>query len=562
MRLRSLPILLCALLLVAAAGFSGAAPLPKQTGLPEELIIQDQPPLAEQATLLLQMATWVRESAPQAGWGEKLAGLFSGTQKTPLINLSQLSTAAAALRGKALPIAVQGIFQPGLDASTASLSSRGMTCLLALGEGVVREGLPENPAGLPVRAEGMAQVHPNGMVTVQVAKLTPGGSLVGLRLARVYELQGQWQTAVNTYGEAAKQAQAEGYEFAAFGATQAAHLTLTQLRDEKAAKGLYAAAWNLYTKRAGGKPVYFTWSQTPEGDWKSASVAEAIDDPLRRLEETGFWYKLVAGFVTLSGGSAGLGLLLLAVATRILVYPLTKKQMASARDMQRLQPMMKSLQDKYKDDKQKFQEEFWKLCQEHGVNPLGGCLPMLVQMPLLYFVYVGVRAYIVNLEQSGFLWVPSLAQPDMWLLIVYTLSQIAFGKVTQAQNPSAAIDPQQKRQQQMMTYMMPVMFFFLFQSFPAAFMLYWLGTNLAYLGQQIWYNRTAPPLDAPLAKKSGQGGGMFARMMSGAAKPEEEKPSSGETSYESKKAAAEGKMTSRQEAEKRRKKKRWTARPK
>ncbi len=538
-----------------------AAPLPRQRGLPEELVIQDQPPLAEQLRTLEQMAAHTRQHAPKPGFFEKAKAFFSGGQQVPLINLSQLGAAATALKGKPALIAVQGVWQPGKDAGVASFSSRGVTCRLTLGPGVVREGLPESLAGLPVRAEGLAQVQPNGVVTIQVARLIPGGSLVDLRIARAHELEGQYQAAMDPYNVAARLAQTENYEFGPFAATRAADLALTQLRDEKAARGLYSSAWNLYSKRVRGEPAYHTWVQSPDGDWRQEPVTVAIAEPLRQLEQDGFWYRFVAGFVTVCGGNAGLALLLLAVVTRVLVYPLTKRQLASARDMQRLQPMMKALQEKHKGDKQKFQEEFWKLCQEHGVNPLGGCLPLLVQMPLLYFVYVGLRAYIVNLDQASFLWVPSLAQPDMILLIVYTISQIAFGKVTQAQNPAAAMDPQQRQQQQMMTYMMPIMFFFLFQGFPAAFMLYWLGTNVVYLAQQMYYNHTAPPLDAPLTPKRG-GGGWFARMMHSAGKTTttpQPPPSTG--SYEAKRAASEGKLTSKQEADKRRKKRRWT-RPK
>jgi YidC/Oxa1 family membrane protein insertase len=242
----------------------------------------------------------------------------------------------------------------------------------------------------------------------------------------------------------------------------------------------------------------------------------------------------------------------------MLVYPLTKKQLASARDMQRLQPMMKALQEKHKDDKQKFQEEFWKLCQEHGVNPLGGCLPLIVQMPLMIAVYSGVRAYLVNLDHASFLWVHSLAQPDLWLLGIYTVSQIGFGKVTQSQNPTAAVDPQQKQQQQMMTYMMPLMFFFIFQSFPAAFMLYWLGLNLAYLAQTLYYNKTAPPLDRPLVPKpAGGGGGFFAKIMTGAGQPSDKEQRPTDQSFDARKAMADGKMTSKEDAKARRKKKRW-----
>jgi YidC/Oxa1 family membrane protein insertase len=554
--------LLSALLLASAAG---AAPLPKQTGLPAELVISGQPPLAEQAKVLENpLASYVKASAPKSGLLDKLGGFFTGGKKVPLIGLAQLPAAAVQFKGQPTPIAVQGVFQAGPDPNVASFSSRGVSCVLSLGPAVVRAGLPTGSlAGLPIRAEGLAQVAPNGVVTLQVARLLPGGSLVDLRLGRVHELQGDYAGALATYEEAASLAQGEGYEFAAFAQIRAAELTLNQLKDDKAAQKLYAAAWQFYTKRDKGQAVYNTWVQTSAGDWKAAAVSEVIADPLKKLNETGFWYKLVQGFVTVCGGtanpySAGLGLLLLALATRLLVWPLTKKQLASARDMQRLQPMMKALQAKHKDDKQKFQEEFWKLCQEHGVNPLGGCLPMIVQMPLLWLVYAGVRAYIVNLDHSTFLWVHSLAQPDLWLLGLYTVSQIAFGKVTQGQNPAAAADPAQKQQQQMMTYMMPVMFFFLFQSFPAAFMLYWLGTNLVYLGQQLLYNRMAPPLDTPLVPKpAGGGGGFFAKMMSSAGKPPEKEQPPSDQSYDARKAISEGKMTSKEDAKARRKKKRW-----
>ncbi len=547
------------------------APLPNQQGLPPELTLADQPPLTEQVKTLEQLAAWVKQSTPQAGLGEKIKSLFAGGErKAVLINLPQLPVVAPALAEKPTLIAVQGLFVPGTKPEVASFAGRDSSCVLSLGPAVLREGLPEDLAGLPVRAEGLAQVQPgSGLVTIQVAKLTPGGSLCYLRLGRAYELLGQYQAAVAAYLEGAALAQRErtasgaGYEFGVFGATQAAWLTYRQLGDEKTARNLYSRAWTLGTS---SREATVTWVQEqdaqgePTGFWKQDLVTQAIAPTLKALEEKGFWYKFVQGFVTLAGGNAGLGLLLLAVATRILVYPLTKKQMASARDMQRLQPMMKQLQEKYKGDKQKFQEEFWKLCREHGVNPLGGCLPMLVQMPLLYFVYMGVRAYIVNLDGQGFLWVHSLARPDIPLLIVYTLSQIAFGKVTQQQNPSAALDPQQRQQQQMMTYLMPVMFFFLFQGFPAAFMLYWLGTNLAYLAQQLWYNRTAPPLDQPLTPKQA-GGGWLTKMMGAASRPSEEGAHSAAPSFEEKKAAAEGKMTSKADAEKRRKRKRWS-RPK
>jgi YidC/Oxa1 family membrane protein insertase len=576
-RLRSIAIWLGAALLASAAA---AAPLPKQIGLPPELVISDQPPLpnqltglglvgtetalAKQATLLEKMAEYVKQTAPKPGLLDKLGSMFGAGSKIQLISLPQLAALAATHKGEPMLLAVQGVFEAGADASVGSFSSGGTTCVLALGPAVARDGLPQGSLeGLPIRAEGTAQVAPNGLVTLQVARLAPGGSLVSLRVGRVDELQGQNEPAVAAYKEAASEAQGEAVagiasEFAPFAEIRAADLTLNQLHDDKAARTLYAGAWQLFTKQIKGVPVYTAWVQTPDGDWKQSLVADAVATPLKALNENLFWYKLVAGFVSVCGGNPGLALILLAIVSRMLVYPLTKKQLASARDMQRLQPMMKALQEKHKDDKQKFQEEFWKLCQEHGVNPLGGCLPLIVQMPLMIAVYSGVRAYMVNLDHASFLWVHSLAQPDLWLLGIYTISQIGFGKVTQSQNPTAAVDPQQKQQQQMMTYMMPLMFFFIFQSFPAAFMLYWLGLNLAYLAQTLYYNKTAPPLDRPLTPKpAGGGGGFLAKMMAGPAQPSDKEQRPSDQSFDARKAAAEGKMLSKEDAKARRKKKRW-----
>jgi YidC/Oxa1 family membrane protein insertase len=560
------------LVLAAGALTVSAAPLPGQQGLPLELTIQDQPSLNDQVKTLQDMMVWVQASQPQAGGiMDKLKGLVGGGgSKAPLINLSTLADAGQKpqalqqMNGKL--IAVQGLLQLGKDPSTGILASDvagQVSCRLSLGAAMAKEGLPAKLDWLPVRAEGLAQVEANGKVTVTVAKLTPAPALVALRLGRIYEVLGEqktagaYQAAVDYY----RAAMAPGptvYDFSPFAGTEAGHIAADpqKLNNAKVAVGLYNAAWTAYNKQVNGQPLYFTWERSPDGgDWKRLAVGDAIAGPLKLLVQDGFWYKLVDSFVMLCGGSAAWGLLLLAVATRVLVYPLTKKQLASARDMQRLQPMMKSLQEKHKGDKQKFQEEFWKLCQEHGVNPLGGCLPMVVQMPLLYFVYMGVRAYMPNLGGQSFLWVHSLAQPDIALLIIYTVSQVAFGKVTQQQNPSAAMDPQQKQQQQMMTYMMPVMFFFLFQSFPAAFMLYWLGTNVAYLGQTLWYNHTATPLDVMPTKGSGQGS-WLSRLTGSLSKPEDG-AGSDSSSYEERKAAAEGKLTNKADADKKRKKKRW-----
>jgi YidC/Oxa1 family membrane protein insertase len=222
--------------------------------------------------------------------------------------------------------------------------------------------------------------------------------------------------------------------------------------------------------------------------------------------------------------------------------------------MKRLQPQIKALQERFTDDKQKFQEEFWKLCQANGVNPLGGCLPMLVQFPILIMLWQGIRNYIVQFQGHGFLWVRDLASPDYGLLIAYTISMVLFQKMTQKLQPTPVMNPQQAQQQQMMTYMMPAMFFFFFQNFPAAFLLYWLATNVVYFVQQYSYtaavSRKSGGEDtetlAPTAKKGGFAAAMARMMSMKAAGDDAAGPAGPESrSFHEKQAESKGKKVGR-----------------
>jgi YidC/Oxa1 family membrane protein insertase len=217
-------------------------------------------------------------------------------------------------------------------------------------------------------------------------------------------------------------------------------------------------------------------------------VADAVGPLLDTLGRESFWYRLVDFFVTLGAGSKALGLVLLALVTRLGIHPLTRKQLASMEAMRKLQPQIKALQEEFKDDKQRFQQEIWKLWQENGVNPFGGCWPMLIQMPILIFVYQGIRRYIVRFAESNFLWIRNLAMPDLPLLVAYTASMVVFQKIANRMQPMPA-DEKQQQQQQMMTWMMPLMFFFFFRTLPSAFILYWLASNLFYFGEQWLFRR-------------------------------------------------------------------------
>jgi YidC/Oxa1 family membrane protein insertase len=161
----------------------------------------------------------------------------------------------------------------------------------------------------------------------------------------------------------------------------------------------------------------------------------------------------------------GLVIIIVAILLKIVIYPLTKKQLASVQAMQALQPKLNELKVKYKDNPQKMNQAMMKLYKEEKVNPFGSCLFMLPQMPLLFGLYQVFRSTF-ELRQAYFLpWWPDLSQPDVFpypLLILMAVAMFFQQKLSMT-------DPKHK----MMIYLMPIMFFFFFKGFPTGLVLYW-----------------------------------------------------------------------------------------
>ncbi|HTU68886.1 MAG TPA: YidC/Oxa1 family membrane protein insertase [Candidatus Baltobacteraceae bacterium] len=201
----------------------------------------------------------------------------------------------------------------------------------------------------------------------------------------------------------------------------------------------------------------------------------------------------------------GLSLVTLALILRVFFWPLNAKQFSSMMAMQKVAPKIKALQTKYKGDNQKIQQETMALYKSEGVNPLAGCLPMLVQYPFLISVFYMVIQHKELYAHTSFLWVgsalaahtpkifgvalfaPSLAQADAVLLVLYGLSMylsIRFGTMP-------ATDPSQAQTQKMMAFLSPAMLFFIgFKyAWPSALVLYWLCSNLFQMGQQLYMLR-------------------------------------------------------------------------
>lgn len=189
-------------------------------------------------------------------------------------------------------------------------------------------------------------------------------------------------------------------------------------------------------------------------------------------------FKLLKWFFALSG-NWGVAIILLTLVVKLVLYPLSAKAYRSMANMRRVAPQMKRLQERHASDKQKLSQEMMKLYQKEGVNPLGGCLPMLLPMPIFLALY-WVLYESVELRQAPFLlWINDLSVMDP--LFVLPLLMGATMYLQQLLSPMVG-DPMQQK----VMKLMPVMFTALFLFFPAGLVLYWLVNNALSITQQ-WY---------------------------------------------------------------------------
>lgn len=193
-------------------------------------------------------------------------------------------------------------------------------------------------------------------------------------------------------------------------------------------------------------------------------------------------------------GSYGIDIILLTILLKLLMAPLTHKSFVSMKQMQKLQPQMERIKEKFKDDKEKMNKEIMELYRRNKVNPLGGCLPMLLQFPVFIGLYNALLTPI-ELRHAPFLWIKDLSRPDWeslplelagWHLgiPVLTLFMGASMLIQQWMTPSAG-DPNQRR----MMMFMPLIFTVMFINFPSGLTIYWLVNNVLSIAQQYLINR-------------------------------------------------------------------------
>lgn len=201
-------------------------------------------------------------------------------------------------------------------------------------------------------------------------------------------------------------------------------------------------------------------------------ISQVLDEALRQFYEWGIPW--------------GWGIILLTIVVRLLLLPLTYKQVTSMLHMQQYQPQIKELNEKYKDDPQRKQQELMKFFKEHGINPLASCFPLLLQMPFFIAMFYALRdtslQQAMNSTDPSWFFIPNLTQDPkgaelVILLVLYVGSQLGSTLVSL----STATDQMQRR----LMLALPFIFVPFIINFPAGLILYWITTNFWTLGQSF-----------------------------------------------------------------------------
>ncbi len=226
-------------------------------------------------------------------------------------------------------------------------------------------------------------------------------------------------------------------------------------------------------------------------DWLTRPFAEYIILPV---------FNWMNGFVS----NYGLIIIIFAFLIKLVTYPLSMASTKSMKKMSALQPALKELQEKYKDNPAKLQSELGRIYKEAGVNPIGGCLPVVLQMPLLFAMFYVFRSSI-QLRQHGFLWAKDLSVPDSIFDFGFAIpmygSHIAVFPILMAVTVylQQKITPttQSNEQMKVMMYMFPAMMLLFFNNMPAGLGLYYLMFNIFSVAQQYYINKTTTAADMP-----------------------------------------------------------------
>ncbi|MGH9583154.1 MAG: membrane protein insertase YidC, partial [Bryobacteraceae bacterium] len=240
---------------------------------------------------------------------------------------------------------------------------------------------------------------------------------------------------------------------------------------------------------------------------KDVSILKRVNSNLPKIIDWGFfsvlakpifyWLKWTEVHWT---GNYGWAIVVLTLLINLAVFPLRLTSLKSARKMQKAQPLIKAINDKYKNigmrDPRKAEQnqEVMALYKREGINPFGGCVPMLVQLPFLYAFYE-VLYVAIELRHAHWLWVTDLSAPEMLPIHILPVILVVTQFYSQKLTPTAGVDPKQQR----MMLLMPVVFGFMFYYLSSGLVLYYLTSNLVGIAQQLLINRFMPLGAAPAA---------------------------------------------------------------
>ena len=193
-------------------------------------------------------------------------------------------------------------------------------------------------------------------------------------------------------------------------------------------------------------------------------------------------------------GNYGISLIILTVLVKLILYPLYFKQIKSTASMSSIQPKIKAIQEKYKNDKEKMNEEMAKITKDENFNPMGGCLPMLIQLPIIWGLFTLLRnpiRYIADENMifavhQSFLWIKDLGQPDLWILPIAAAvsTYISFAMTQQLTGQNEMMGGQGKSMNMIMKYFFPLSILWLARAYPAGLAIYWAGGQFI----QIFFN--------------------------------------------------------------------------
>jgi len=234
-----------------------------------------------------------------------------------------------------------------------------------------------------------------------------------------------------------------------------------------------------------------------------------------------FLGKIFASIITFFYGfthNYGVAIILMTILIRVILYPLMQKQMVSMREMQKIQPLMKELQEKYKNDKERLNRELMDLYREYKINPMSGCLPLLIQMPILILLFQVLRTFNYS-GDPGFLWLKDLSLPDQLVKLpgsgifgiqylgimpfLIGITMFIQQKMTSPAGPKSKEGGTAEQTQNLMNIMMPLLIAFMSFTLPSGLTLYWLTSTMLGIGQQYLINKKIPAIaeERPRQKK-------------------------------------------------------------